>query len=107
MDKTEFLDILLAPIAALTELRWIAWPILFLITIWLIFRHFMHLQIAFRFSIVIWWIAVGVALLSIICVALLYLLSSRGPDFYRVAIGFMAAIPLVIPGMICFFIRPH
>ncbi|HEY4317354.1 MAG TPA: hypothetical protein VGN04_07115 [Herbaspirillum sp.] len=106
MFKPEFLDMLLTPIAALTEMRWIVWPFLALATIWLAVRRFQHLQQAPGLSAAIWWIVEAIALVALVCVLLLFFLSPKGPDFYRVALGFSAAIPLVLPGILCCFIRP-
>jgi hypothetical protein len=107
MDKTKLLDILFTPLVVAADYRWISWTMIFFATLWLLCRYFFHLQYAFKASIVAWWVIEVIALISILCVSLLYLLSPKGPDFYRVYIGFLAGIPLVIPGLICLFVPPH
>ena len=101
------LDFVLMPIAILTEYRLITWPLLSAAVLWLFYCHFTGSRTPKKFTLVVWWILICVAAISASCVLLLAILSPNGPDYYRVTIGAIAAVPLVLPALLCFLIRPR
>ena len=107
MENFDFLDFVLMPIAFLTEYRLITWPLLVAACLWLFYRHFSRSRTSEKFAVVVWRVLVGVAAMAVLCVVVLAILSPKGPDYYRVAIGAIAAIPLVLPALLCFLIRPR
>jgi len=107
MANFQFLDFIFLPVSFLTELRIVVWPVMLLSAIWLFYRHFSKVRAGEKFSIVLWHILLGIAAVSATCVVLLAILSPEGPNFYRVAIGAVAAVPLVVPAIACFFVRPR
>lgn len=107
MGDFYFLDFILLPLAFLTEYRLMAWSALSAAILWLFYRHFTKSNVARKFSIIVWRILLGIAIVATASIILLAVLSPKGPDFYRVVIGALSAVPLVLPAFLCYFIRPR
>lgn len=103
----EFADYVLMPLAFVTEFRLITWPLLGGAVLWLYYQHFLRPSVAQKTTFVVWRVLVTGAVAAGACVALLAIISPRGPDYYRVVLGAIMAIPLVLPSLLCFSIRPR
>ena len=107
LDNFELLDYVLLPLALVTEYRVITWSLLSAAVLWLYYQHFSKSAVGTNAAIVVWRTLVAVAVVAVACVVFLLILSSRGADYYRVVLGAISAIPLVIPPLLCFLIRPR
>jgi len=107
MSNFELFDFVLFPIGFLTEYRFLTWPALCVAALWLYYRRISKSGAAGKLSLVIWRFLLCIAIVAIVCVLALVMLSSNGPDFYRVAICAISAVPLVLPALLCYPVRPR
>ncbi|MFP5390523.1 MAG: hypothetical protein ACLGI6_03120 [Gammaproteobacteria bacterium] len=107
MVNYQFLDYVLLPVALLTEYRILSWPILVGCVAGLYYEHFSKRALWPNSRILMWRILYGTALVALVCVILLVLLSPKGPDYMRVVLGAISAVPLILPAVIGYWVRPR
>jgi hypothetical protein len=107
MTALDILDVILFPIAVLTQLAPLTWGGLWAGVAWLYVRHFRKLGIGYRFSLFVWRASLWVAAVVLTCLLVLAAATPQGPEYYRLAVGAATAVPLVLPAVLGFCLRPQ